>query len=381
MQAPSPEAEPDTAPTPEPSMRLHIVSHECSPAQADYQKLRVNPGAMSNVFYKDATPRGEHFMRCVVKVTGREHEGEAQRRVIPLKLTLCYDDGQPIEAVDHSSLRILSSNSHLKAAIPANQDHVAFSYRIELGSFRRADRSFAVRVEANADATHRPASYLPQNKCREIESCITPAVYVLSKKKITDAAAHSLALAHPPRGTTSPLVVPGVARTDFGTALNGANSAMSYGLKRKFGDDAFVEGPDHVRLRWSGTGGANNENEDTQAIMLRLNAIESQVSQLTDVITKFAGTVEQLTQQPQNLGVSTTAPLPDQSAASHAATDGQHYYAHASPSSRSVYNVTRLMPPFTDDPPMHQQQGVSLSTQHTIPQSRLHRAAAPAVSC
>lgn len=155
-------------------MRLVIVSQEASAAQREYQRARVTPGAISSLFYKDATPRADHFLECTVKLIGREHW--PWHSPIPLRLSLCYDDGTPTVMSDQGCLRVLSLSSHVKAAIPADDDCVSFSYRIELGSFRRADRSFAVKVEVSDP--------LAEGKHVVVDPCLTPPVYVLSKKKI-----------------------------------------------------------------------------------------------------------------------------------------------------------------------------------------------------
>lgn len=321
----------------EPTMRLLVVSHECSPAQAEYQKLRVSPGSMSNLFYKDATPRGDHFMLCTVKLIGREHETEAVRRVVPLKLTLCYDDGQPIEAVDHGSLRVLSSNSHLKAAIPANEDHVTFSYRIELGSFRRADRSFAVRVEADLDAAHRPSSYASVAMCRSIEPCITPAVYVLSKKKLSD------------HQQQPPLVPPSSYARNYPPPVP-MNTGVP--MKRKFTDLGDYDEPDQLRtLRWSNTAAPTvpvvEQRADDHQILYRLNQIEAQVSHILGVLAKITNAFEpppvSLPLDPVAANLPSHVPPPDLH------EPRPNFFSPQNSPRSASYNVSRIIP-FPDDP-------------------------------
>lgn len=160
---------------------LVVVAQRVSEAQAEYQKARVTPGSISNLFYKDATPRAEHFINMTVRLLGREHW--PWHAPIPLRLVLCYDDGTPLDSTDQASLRVLSLSQHVRAAIPADADMASFSYRIELGSFRRADRCFAVKIEVYTDASmdvHSPPSALSNL----VEPALTPAVYVLSKKKL-----------------------------------------------------------------------------------------------------------------------------------------------------------------------------------------------------
>eukprot|EP00635_Sarcinochrysidales_sp_CCMP3193_P012276 CAMPEP_0118893690 /NCGR_PEP_ID=MMETSP1166-20130328/2797_1 /TAXON_ID=1104430 /ORGANISM="Chrysoreinhardia sp, Strain CCMP3193" /LENGTH=343 /DNA_ID=CAMNT_0006832531 /DNA_START=105 /DNA_END=1136 /DNA_ORIENTATION=+ len=152
-----------------------------SEAQREYQSARLAAGAVlpSNIFYKDATPRVAHFLSCELRLVGRER---FPAKPLPLELTLVYDDGTPTSETDQASLRILSLSSHVKAAIPADGDSVVVSYRIELGSFRRADRSFALKAELALEKP--PAGGGGGGGGEKVEPCVTPAVYVLSKKKL-----------------------------------------------------------------------------------------------------------------------------------------------------------------------------------------------------
>ena len=76
---------------------------------------------------------------------------------------------------DASCLKILGEATHLSC--PPHAKETTFYYRLELGSFRRADRKFSVRVSA-ADGAE--AGVIP---------CLAPPVLVLSKKKPLDASA------------------------------------------------------------------------------------------------------------------------------------------------------------------------------------------------
>jgi hypothetical protein len=48
--------------------RLVIASHEFSRAQANYVALRHPENPRAPIFYKDATPRAENYVRCGVRV-------------------------------------------------------------------------------------------------------------------------------------------------------------------------------------------------------------------------------------------------------------------------------------------------------------------------
>ena len=76
---------------------------------------------------------------------------------------------------DASCLKILGEATHLSC--PPHAKETTFYYRLELGSFRRADRKFLVRVSA-ADGAE--AGIIP---------CLTPPLLVLSKTKPLDASA------------------------------------------------------------------------------------------------------------------------------------------------------------------------------------------------
>ena len=113
---------------------------------------------------QDATPRGEHYIRCFVACEPSRPD------VVPLRLALCYEDGTDVSPQDASCLKILGEATHLSC--PPHAKETTFYYRLELGSFRRADRKFRVRV-TGAGVAH----------------CLTPPLLVLSKTKPLDASA------------------------------------------------------------------------------------------------------------------------------------------------------------------------------------------------
>ena len=150
--------------------KLVVRKHDFSSAQTAYQRARSAPSSQL-IFYKDATPRGEHYIRCSVACE------PARPDVVPLRLALCYEDGTDVSPQDASCLKILGEATHLSC--PPHAKETTFYYRLELGSFRRADRKFRVRVSA-ADGAEAGAG---------VSQCLTPPLLVLSKTKPLDASA------------------------------------------------------------------------------------------------------------------------------------------------------------------------------------------------
>ena len=153
----------DDAPAVAPATKLVVRKHDFSSAQTAYQRARSAPSSQL-IFYKDATPRGEHYIRCAVACE------PARPDVVPLRLALCYEDGTDVSPQDASCLKILGEATHLSC--PPHAKETTFYYRLELGSFRRADRKFRVRVTGVG-----------------VAQCLTPPLLVLSKTKPLDASA------------------------------------------------------------------------------------------------------------------------------------------------------------------------------------------------
>ena len=153
----------DDAPAVAPATKLVVRKHDFSSAQTAYQRARSAPSSQL-IFYKDATPRGEHYIRCSVACE------PARPDVVPLRLALCYEDGTDVSPQDASCLKILGEATHLSC--PPHAKETTFYYRLELGSFRRAGRKFSVRVTGVG-----------------VAQCLTPPLLVLSKTKPLDASA------------------------------------------------------------------------------------------------------------------------------------------------------------------------------------------------
>merc|ERR1719199_1182143 len=125
-----------SAPTTPTARALVVTAHGFSAQQTDYLSSRGNG---TSVFYKDATPRVEHFLRSTVAV-----EGNTNAVPVAVKLVMAYEDGTEVSAQDATCLKILG-DGRKRVTIPAG-GFATFDYRYELGSFRRADRKFSVKV-------------------------------------------------------------------------------------------------------------------------------------------------------------------------------------------------------------------------------------------
>ena len=151
--------------------RLIVKNFELSAAQTKYQAER-HVEARPVSFYKDAAPRVDHYMRSQVSVADVDYGMQ-----VPVKLELAYADGTPVSKEDSLHLKILG-DSLGGLEVPPNVQ-VSFCYRIEIGSFRRADRKFSVKVS--------PAAQHVQG----IQSVCTPGVLVLSKKRLAAPSAET----------------------------------------------------------------------------------------------------------------------------------------------------------------------------------------------
>ena len=150
--------------------RLEIVAFELSDRQVEYQREREEllDGPSYN-FFKDATPKHAHFVRVRLAL----RRGRADAEATPLAATLCYaDDQRPVEQEEQCLLKLFVDKR--SAGLELDESgHAELEFRIELGSYRRSDRKFQVRV-----APH-PTSAL----FGRVGAVYTPAVYVMSKKR------------------------------------------------------------------------------------------------------------------------------------------------------------------------------------------------------
>ena len=149
------------------SPRLRIVAHNFSPAQKKYQEAR---DAGSEVFYKDATPRVEHHLKVTLAADNVAFP-------LPIRIHMCLaEDGTEVSSQDQQTLRILG-DGRKQYTVPAGGT-VSFSYRFELGSFRRADQKFCLKISADA------REGLSLAHVAAVAPALTPGVLVLSKKKL-----------------------------------------------------------------------------------------------------------------------------------------------------------------------------------------------------
>ena len=155
----------------QPLGQLEIVSFELSERQIEYQREREEllDGPSFN-FFKDATPKHAHFMRVRIAL----RRGRADVGAIPLAAALCYDDQAPVEQEEQCLLKLFGDKARGSGLIELDEcGNADLQFRIELGSYRRSDRKFQVRL-----APH-PTSAL----FGRVGAVYTPAVYVMSKKR------------------------------------------------------------------------------------------------------------------------------------------------------------------------------------------------------
>lgn len=167
-----------------------------SSAQQAYQRdaSRQDLSDSEIIFYKDATPKAEHYMAFRVDLPPSVARTVGPSADIPLEVELVAIMPQPVGAAavppittEPRQYETVPDQSHLKqcgvrpsaSQPPSDRPLVGMTlaYRIELGSYRQGDRRFAilVRIAAKA-AADSPA-------LRSVAPCLTPPVYVASKVK------------------------------------------------------------------------------------------------------------------------------------------------------------------------------------------------------
>ena len=96
---------------------------------------------------------------------------------LPIRINMCLaEDGTEVSSQDQQTLRILG-DGRKQYTVPAGGT-VSFSYRFELGSFRRADQKFCLKISADA------REGLSLAHVAAVAPALTPGVLVLSKKKL-----------------------------------------------------------------------------------------------------------------------------------------------------------------------------------------------------
>lgn len=199
-----------------------------SSAQQAYQRdaSRQDLSDSEIIFYKDATPKAEHYMAFRVDLPPSVARAVGPSAEVPLEVELVAIMPQPAGTAvppvttEPRQYETVPDQTHLKqcgvrasaSQPPSDRPLVGMTlaYRIELGSYRQGDRRFAilVRIAAKA-AADSPA-------LRSIAPCLTPPVYVASKVKRHRVAAadhyhdtqssakrHEAELARPPAPTAA----------------------------------------------------------------------------------------------------------------------------------------------------------------------------------
>ena len=155
-----------------PARRI-VKNFELSAFQKKYQaECHVEARPVS--LYKDAAPRVDHYMRCQVSVADVDYGMQ-----VPLKLELAYADGTPVSKEDSLHLKILGGSLGPGELVVPPNGQVSFCYRIDIASFKRADRKFSVKVSPVAQ------------HAQGIQSVCTPGVLVLSKKRLVAPSAET----------------------------------------------------------------------------------------------------------------------------------------------------------------------------------------------
>mmetsp|Transcript_8237 Transcript_8237/g.21325 ORF Transcript_8237/g.21325 Transcript_8237/m.21325 type:complete len:387 (-) Transcript_8237:179-1339(-) len=159
-----------------------------SAAQQSYQREANRPehAKQEIFFYKDSTPKAEHYLSFVVDVPPALARVVGPKAELPLEVELVAlvpqagDAGPRYERVpEQSHLKACPVRSGIGAAAVLDRPvcGATLAYRIELGSYRQGDRRFAVlsRLASKAVADYPALTH--------VGPCLTPPVYVASKVK------------------------------------------------------------------------------------------------------------------------------------------------------------------------------------------------------
>lgn len=171
-----------------------------SAAQQAYQKdaHRQDLEKDETIFYKDATPKAEHYMSFRIDLPANVARKLGPKAVdVALAVELVAVAPRPSGTGGTASAghyEPVADQSHLKACMlrvsgsqtPVDRPvtGVTLAYRVELGSYRQGDRRFALLVRVA------PKVYQEWPVLRAVAPCLTPAVYVASKVKRHRAHAH-----------------------------------------------------------------------------------------------------------------------------------------------------------------------------------------------
>lgn len=183
----------------DPSPDMYAIGLRCSqfsmsPAQMTYQReaKRERETMVEELyFYKDATPKGDHYITFVVDLPDRFSESEVLLKVelVSASRTVPIDDftARGYERVaEQQHLKALPLQS--KASLKSPPNVVALvgqpmRFRIEIGSYRQGDRRFAIKCSIA------PKVLVERPHLAEVMPCYSPPIYVASKVKRSRAKA------------------------------------------------------------------------------------------------------------------------------------------------------------------------------------------------
>ena len=143
------------------------------------------PGERGEVFYKDATPKADHFMQFRVRLP-RALRNTVSSDVV-LDLTLCFapnhDTDEYVVVADQSHLRKCEAPRGEPRGSRENLLGAILRFRVELGSYRQGDKRFVIKASLNEEEARKHG--LPA-----LQAAYTTPVYVASKVKRSRMAAH-----------------------------------------------------------------------------------------------------------------------------------------------------------------------------------------------
>mmetsp|Transcript_3925 Transcript_3925/g.12049 ORF Transcript_3925/g.12049 Transcript_3925/m.12049 type:complete len:368 (-) Transcript_3925:200-1303(-) len=158
-----------------------------SAAQQAYQRDANRQDLSENeiMFYKDATPKAEHYMAFRIELPSSAARALGPHAEVPLEVELVamvpQVGGGPPTSGQFETVADQSTLKGVGAAQTALGDRplvgAALAYRIELGSYRQGDRRFAILARVA------PKAAADSPVLQALAPCLTPAVYVASKVK------------------------------------------------------------------------------------------------------------------------------------------------------------------------------------------------------
>ena len=134
------------------------------------------PGERGEVFYKDATPKADHFMQFRVRLP-RALRNTVSSDVV-LDLTLCFapnhDTDEYVVVADQSHLRKCEAPRGEPRGSRENLLGAILRFRVELGSYRQGDKRFVIKASLNEEEArkHGLPALQAAYTCVEINQCV-----------------------------------------------------------------------------------------------------------------------------------------------------------------------------------------------------------------